>query len=78
MLVERPTDVKRLIDFMLAKSPVASKIDPERVGFYGWSLGGYSGLVLIGANPNWASASTFCQVYQLCQQIRGKALPTTL
>jgi predicted dienelactone hydrolase len=32
-LVERPTDITRLIDFMLGASPAASKIDPERIGF---------------------------------------------
>jgi len=53
--VERPTDIKRLIDFMLDKSPVASRIDARRIGFFGFSAGGYTGLVLIGANPDWAT-----------------------
>jgi predicted dienelactone hydrolase len=52
--VERPTDIKRLIDFMLSASPAASKIDAKRIGFFGFSAGGYTGLVLIGANPDWA------------------------
>jgi predicted dienelactone hydrolase len=29
VLVERPTDIKRLIDFMVGASPAASKIDPN-------------------------------------------------
>ena len=37
-LVERPTDIRRLIDFMLGASPAASRIDPERIGFFGFSL----------------------------------------
>jgi predicted dienelactone hydrolase len=60
VLAERPTEIKRLIDFMVGASPAASNIDPERVGFFGFSLGGYTGLVLIGANPDWASAPAFC------------------
>jgi predicted dienelactone hydrolase len=72
MTVERPTDIKRLIDFMLGASPAASKIDPERIGFFGFSLGGYTGLVLIGANPDWVIAPVFCQQYQVCEQIREK------
>ncbi len=75
VLIERPTDIKRLVDFMLGASPAASKIDPERIGFFGFSLGGYTGLVLIGANPDWASAPVFCGQYHLCEQIRGKEFP---
>jgi predicted dienelactone hydrolase len=52
--VERPTDIKRLIDFMVGASAAASKIDAERIGFVGFSRGGYTGLVLIGADPDWA------------------------
>jgi len=54
VFVERPTDIRRLIDFMLRASPAAPKIDPERIGFFGFSAGGYTGLVLAGANPDWA------------------------
>jgi len=54
VMVERPTDIKRLIDFMLGASPAAPNLDPERIGFFGFSAGGYTGLVLIGANPDWA------------------------
>jgi predicted dienelactone hydrolase len=65
-LVERPTDIKRLIDFLLDASPAASNIDSERVGFFGFSMGGYTGLVAIGANPDWA--------IPICQ--RSKAIPS--
>jgi predicted dienelactone hydrolase len=75
MLVERPTDIKRLIEFMVDASPAAPMLDPERIGFYGFSLGGYTGLVLIGATPDPASALVFCGLYQLCRQIRGTAFP---
>ena len=51
VMIDRPTDIKRLIDFMVGVSPAASKIDPERIGFFGFSRGGYTGLVLVGANP---------------------------
>jgi predicted dienelactone hydrolase len=73
VVVERPTDIKRLIDFMLGASPAASKIDPERIGFYGFSAGGYTGLVLIGANIDWASL--FCHrssAASVCEQILRK------
>jgi predicted dienelactone hydrolase len=75
--VERPTDIKRLIDFMLGASPFAAKIDREQIGFFGFSRGGYTGLVLIGANPDWASATTVCQQFasHACDQILRKEFP---
>jgi predicted dienelactone hydrolase len=77
VLVERPTDIKRLIDFMLGASPIASKIDPKRIGFFGFSRGGYTGLVLVGARPDWASTTTLCRTStsHMCEQILSKAFP---
>jgi predicted dienelactone hydrolase len=75
-LVERPIDSKRLIDFVLGGSAVASRIDPQRIGFYGFSLGGYTGLVILGANPDWATARAYCQPYNLCDQLGGKQFST--
>jgi predicted dienelactone hydrolase len=76
--VERPTDIKRLIDFMVRASPVASKIDPQRIGFFGFSRGGYTGLVLIGANPDWDVVTAFCgqSTSHACDQVRRKEFPT--
>jgi predicted dienelactone hydrolase len=54
-LIERPTDVKRLVDYMLQSSPVAAKIDSDRIGFFGFSRGGYTGLVLAGAVAEYPS-----------------------
>jgi predicted dienelactone hydrolase len=79
VFVERPTDIKRLIDFMIRSSPFAARIDQDRIGFFGYSRGGYTGLVLIGANPDWAGeASKYCQQSQLllCQQILGRKYPS--
>jgi predicted dienelactone hydrolase len=76
-LVERPTDIKRLIDFMLDASPLAPKIDPKRIGFFGFSRGGYTGLVLMGARPDWASTITLCRTSSshMCEQILSKVFP---
>lgn len=71
IFVARPAHIKRLIDFMLAASPLASRIDAERVGFFGFSRGGYTGLALIGARPQWSAAKDFCAVTaaHICAQI---------
>lgn len=78
VLVERPTDIRRVIDFMVGGSPFAAGIDRQRIGFFGFSRGGYTGLVLIGANPDWARAAAICQGSSvgLCAQAKRKEYPT--
>jgi predicted dienelactone hydrolase len=73
VFVERSTDIKRLVDFMVGASPAASKIDPERIGFFGFSLGGYTGLVVIGADPDWAIPLCLrSSAVPICEQILRK------
>jgi predicted dienelactone hydrolase len=79
VLIERPTDIKRLIDFMIGASPFAANIDSSRIGFFGFSRGGYTGLVLVGGNPDWTNATDPCQQSKipLCQEILRKEYPAT-
>ena len=78
VLIERPLDVKRVIDYMTGPAPLAPAIDPNRVGFYGFSRGGYTGLVAIGANPDFALGLPLCAGRQdkVCDQIRAREFPT--
>jgi predicted dienelactone hydrolase len=78
--VERPTDIKRLVDFMLGAAPDAAKIDATRIGFFGFSRGGYTGLVLAGGNPDFADANVPCADPHLpiCQEIKNQKQPLTL
>jgi predicted dienelactone hydrolase len=75
--VERPTDIKRVIDFMLGPWPDASKLNAKRVGFFGFSRGGYTGLVAIGANPVFSKAPKLCEDKNstICEQARKGELP---
>ena len=77
VFTERPEDIKRLIDFMIGTSPAAANIDPGRTGFFGFSRGGYTGLVLVGANPDWALAAAVCEQSSshICEQIHRKEFP---
>ncbi len=68
-LRSRPTDVHRLLDFMLERSPDAAHIDARRIGFFGFSRGGYTGLVLAGAIPD------FRQLRLPCAEPGGGACP---
>ncbi|MCA7949880.1 alpha/beta hydrolase [Burkholderia seminalis] len=76
--VERPADIKRLVDYMLDKAPDAARIDATRIGFFGFSRGGYTGLVLAGANPDFVHAALACPdpAWPICRQIRAGDVPT--
>jgi predicted dienelactone hydrolase len=75
--VSRPADIRRLIDYMLGASPAALFIDPSRIGFFGFSRGGYTGLAVIGANADFANATALCgdSPMRVCQQIRNREFP---
>ena len=75
--VSRPADIRRLVDFMLSSSPAAPFIDPTRIGFFGFSRGGYTGLAVLGANADWANATEYCGTSPArgCQQIRSRDFP---
>lgn len=75
--VSRPADIKRLVDYMLGASPAAPFVDPSRIGFFGFSRGGYTGLAVIGANGDWANVAARCadSPMRVCQQIRDKEFP---
>jgi len=77
IFVERPAHIRRLVDFMLGPSPLASRIDPQRVGFFGFSRGGYTGLALLGARPDWTAAAGFCaqSPAHLCGEVQGRTFP---
>jgi predicted dienelactone hydrolase len=77
LYVSRPADIKRLVDYMLGPSPAAPFIDPSRIGLFGFSRGGYTGLAVIGADADWVTATAYCGDRQTrpCQQIRAKELP---
>jgi len=70
-------DVKRVVDYMTSVSPFAAAIDPNRIGLYGFSRGGYTGLVAIGADPNFALGLPRCEGRndKICDQIRANAYP---
>jgi len=77
VLVERPADIKRLVDFLLGAWPNAPKIDRERIGLFGFSMGGYTGLVVIGGNPDFRKGLAGCKGsdFRACQQLESGELP---
>ncbi|MFN5035756.1 MAG: alpha/beta hydrolase family protein, partial [Bradyrhizobium sp.] len=78
-LVERSADIKRAVDYMLDAWPDRTKLDPGKIGFFGFSRGGYTGLIVAGANPDISKATAFCDVpypKPSCEELRRNALPT--
>jgi len=57
----RPAAIKRLIDHMLERWPERGRIDARRIGFFGFSRGGYTGLVLVGGVPDFWRIVRHCQ-----------------
>jgi predicted dienelactone hydrolase len=70
--VERPADIKRLVDYLLGSWSHASAIDPTRIGLFGFSRGGYTGLVVVGAEPRFSAAVGMCagQTSAICEEVR--------
>jgi predicted dienelactone hydrolase len=57
---ERATDVSRVIDRLLADSVFGAHIDTTLIGVAGFSLGGYTTLMLAGARTSVGAFQTFC------------------
>lgn len=76
VFVSRPMDMKRLIDFALHRWP--ERIDAGRIGFFGFSRGGYTGLALAGATPDFRIRTPWCEAQpgiRMCVQARRNELP---
>jgi len=60
MLWRRPAQLSRLIDFMLRDWPGHADIDPQRIGAYGFSNGGFTVLVEAGGIPRLDRIDPYC------------------
>ncbi|HWX62404.1 MAG TPA: alpha/beta hydrolase [Bradyrhizobium sp.] len=79
VLFDRPADIKRLIDHMTRAWPDHARIDSENVGFFGFSRGGYTGLIVLGGIPDLPHAAALCvdePGLPFCGQLRSPELPT--
>lgn len=57
---ERPRQVQRLLDALLADPQFANEVDAARIGAFGHSAGGYTVLALAGAIPELARVNAHC------------------
>ena len=72
----RPQDMVRLLDFLLQDWKDKSVVDAARIGLFGFSKGGYTGLVLAGAAPDFARVARGCEdTSEFCEQLRNGETP---
>ena len=72
-LTDRPRQVRRVLDYMLLAWSGRGCIDRSKIGIYGFSLGGFTALVVIGGTPDLAEIPRFCATHSdapECQFIR--------
>lgn len=55
----RPAQLRRLVDYMLEEWPGHDRIDPKRVGAFGFSAGGFTVLATIGGAPDLSKVAPF-------------------
>lgn len=60
-LIGRPRHVSRVVDFMLKVWPHRDRIDPERIGMFGHSAGGFTALIMAGAVPDMTLGRAHCR-----------------
>lgn len=60
VLMARPRQAIAALNTALQDARLASHADPARIGMVGFSAGGYTALVLAGAQPDFAHASAYC------------------
>ncbi|AYG59840.1 alpha/beta hydrolase family protein [Rhizobium jaguaris] len=77
VFVDRPADIRRAIDFVLGPWPDSASVDAARIGIFGFSRGGYTGLVAIGANPFFGKRLRLCEGKDSapCDQVHKGELP---
>lgn len=60
-IMDRPRQVSRVIDHMLSTWEGHATIDPQRVGMFGHSAGGFTTLVIIGGVPDFTKIGPMCR-----------------
>jgi predicted dienelactone hydrolase len=81
VLAPRPADMIRLLDFMLNNWRDRAVIDRTKIGFFGFSAGAFTGLVLAGGNPDLRKIAPYCTVSRKsldCEQFRSGDIPSNL
>jgi predicted dienelactone hydrolase len=60
-VMDRPRQVSRVIDHMLSTWEGRAAIDPQRIGMFGFSAGGFTALAIIGGVPDFTKVGPMCR-----------------
>ena len=72
----RPVEIKRTFDFFERHPLAGVDFDLRHIGFFGFSRGGYTGLVLAGGTPDFNTLVIQCPlVAHICTQIKDHEIP---
>lgn len=63
VMIGRPIQVKATISMLLADPHWKALIDPDRIGVAGFSNGGYTSLLLVGAVPQFTRFLSYCKAH---------------
>lgn len=77
-IMDRPRQVSRVIDHMLATWEGHAAIDPQRVGMFGHSAGGFTTLAIIGGIADHTKIGPMCREHPgdfACQLVARSASP---
>jgi predicted dienelactone hydrolase len=72
-LWRRPAQLHRLVEYMLDEWRGRGRLDPARVGAFGFSNGGFTVLVAAGGVPDLSTIAPFCEVHpdhDLCEALQ--------
>ncbi len=70
-LISRPEVTSQVLDYAFNTWRGHDHIDKSAIGFYGFSAGAYTGLVVLGGVPDWTLFAQHCSSHQhemICQQ----------
>ena len=59
-MIDRPRHIARVLDYMLGSWSGTDRVDPSRIGIFGFSAGAYTALVSIGGVPDLRAAAAHC------------------
>jgi predicted dienelactone hydrolase len=59
--VDRPRQIHKALEFMMADPRFSQRADPDRIGMVGFSFGGAVTLIVAGATIDLAHLSAYCQ-----------------
>lgn len=73
VMIGRPIQVKATISMLLGDGRWKNLIDPDRIGVAGFSNGGYTSLLLVGAVPQFTRYISYCKAHPRDAGICGHA-----